>query len=705
MSEFFWLIPLIPGVGAILNGLFGKRLPKNVVAAIACGVVTISFLIALGCYFGVFLTGGGESILEKTLFTWIPGMSVSQAGGGTANFVVDWKYRLDALSMLMVLVVSGIGLLIHIYSIGYMSHDEGFWRFFTYLNMFTFFMLNLVLGANFLIAFIGWEGVGLCSYLLIGFWFERDSAANAGKKAFIVNRIGDAGFVLAIMLIFYNFGSVDFYEVMKAIAERFPAEQAGLGLLAAIGILLFVGATGKSAQIPLYVWLPDAMEGPTPVSALIHAATMVTAGVYMTARCGVLYAHAPLAMSVVATIGVATAIFAASIGLFQNDIKKVLAYSTVSQLGYMFLGCGVGAFAAAIFHLMTHAFFKACLFLGSGAVIHSMEHAEHGSGGHRHYTEMQDMRNMGGLYHHMPWTARTFIIATIAIAGIPPFAGFVSKDEILWNATRGGHATLLWIVGAAAAGMTAFYMTRQVILTFFGKFRGGEKMEGHLHEAPPVMWMPLVVLALGSIFAGFVGWPHLLGGANHIESFLEPAILAGTQAIRGEQRGRGSERLGGVDIHAAVGRDRRRRHLRRLPDVLGEAQGGRGRFPRLALDLPAPLQQVFRRRDLWSDSGGRHARGRQRARDFRLRGHRRRGERGGELHRRRGGPFLARGREPRRRRGERGLEDPGVAVDRRTPYPDGCSPELRVDDVLRSRHSGRVLLLLLLVLRGRPLEI
>jgi NADH-quinone oxidoreductase subunit L len=534
VSELFWLIPLVPGVGAILNGLFGKRLPKNVVAAIACGVVAVSFLIALSCFFGVFMTGGGESVLEKTLFTWIPGMSVSQAAGAsaaTAEFVVDWKYRLDSLSMIMVLVVSGIGLLIHIYSVGYMSHDSGFWRFFTYLNMFTFFMLNLVLGANFLLAFIGWEGVGLCSYLLIGFWFERDSAANAGKKAFIVNRIGDAGFVLAIMLIFYNFGSVDFYEVMKAIAERFPSEQAGFGLLATIGILLFVGATGKSAQIPLYVWLPDAMEGPTPVSALIHAATMVTAGVYMTARCGVLYAHAPAAMSVVATIGVATAILAASIGLFQNDIKKVLAYSTVSQLGYMFLGCGVGAFAAAIFHLMTHAFFKACLFLGSGSVIHAMEHAEHGSGGHRHYTEMQDMRNMGGLYHHMPWTARTFIIATIAIAGIPPLAGFVSKDEILWNATRGGHATLLWLVGAAAAGMTAFYMTRQVILTFFGKFRGGEKMEGHINESPAVMWVPLAVLAFGSIFAGFVGWPHLLGGANRIESFLEPAILAGTHAI------------------------------------------------------------------------------------------------------------------------------------------------------------------------------
>ena len=528
MSELFWLIPLIPGVGALVNGLLGKRLPRSAVAFIACGVVALSLLIAASCFFGVFLTAGSESVLSKTLFSWIPGMSASQADGSTKDFLVDWTYRLDSLSMVMVLVVSGVGFLIHVYSVGYMSHDPGFARFFCYLNMFTFFMLNLVLGANFLIAFIGWEGVGLSSYLLIGFWFERDSAANAGKKAFIVNRIGDAGFVLAIMLIFFQFGSVDFYQVMQGVAARFDSPEVGFGVLSAIGLLLFVGAAGKSAQIPLHVWLPDAMEGPTPVSALIHAATMVTAGVYMTVRCGVLYAHAPAALSVVAAIGCATAFFAASIGLFQNDIKRVLAYSTVSQLGFMFLGAGVGAFAAAIFHLMTHAFFKACLFLGSGSVIHAMEHAEHSSGGHRPYTEMQDMRNMGGLFAHMPWTARTFIVATIAIAGIPPLAGFVSKDEILWRATGGGHLTPLWLVAALAAGMTAFYMTRQVILTFFGEFRGGEKMAKHLHEAPPVMWVPLVVLAVGSIFAGLVGWPHFLGGGNRIEAFLEPAIMAGT---------------------------------------------------------------------------------------------------------------------------------------------------------------------------------
>ena len=525
LSEYFWLIPLIPGVGAIINGLFGKRLSKSVINIVAVGAVALSFLIALACLFGPFMSGGGETVLEETLFTWIPGMSAAQADGTTADFIALWQYRLDSLSMIMVLVVSGIGLLIHIYSVGYMAHDGGYWRFFTYLNLFTFFMLNLVLGANFLLMFIGWEGVGLCSYLLIGFWFERDAAAQAGKKAFIVNRIGDVGFLLAIFLIFFHFGSVDFYEVMQAVATQFETPEAGWGVLTLIGLLLFVGATGKSAQIPLYVWLPDAMEGPTPVSALIHAATMVTAGVYMVARTSVLFSHAPNAMFVVAVVGCATAIFAASIGLFQNDIKKVLAYSTVSQLGYMFLGLGVGAYAAAIFHLMTHAFFKACLFLGSGSVIHTMEHAEHASGGHRDYNAMQDMRNMGGLLAHMPKTGYTFIIATTALAGIPLTAGFFSKDEILWSATFGGHVSLFWIVGVLAAGMTAFYMTRQVILTFFGDFRGGEKMESHLHESPATMTVPLIILAVGSILAGYVGLPF---GLSKIGPFLEPALNAGT---------------------------------------------------------------------------------------------------------------------------------------------------------------------------------
>ncbi|MFQ5792005.1 MAG: NADH-quinone oxidoreductase subunit L, partial [Acidobacteriota bacterium] len=534
MTDLFWLIPLVPGLGALANGLFGKRLPKSTVSAIACGSVGVSLVLALASFFGIFMAEGGAAVKTETLFTWIPAMGVPLVDGGHRALQVAWQYRLDSLAMVMVLVVTGVGFLIHIYSIGYMGRDPGYWRYFCYLNLFTFFMLNLVLAANFLLMFIGWEGVGLCSYLLIGFWFERDSAANAGKKAFIVNRIGDAGFLLAIMLIFVNFGSLDFYRVMGSIAERFSEPEVGMGLLTAIGLLLFVGATGKSAQIPLYVWLPDAMEGPTPVSALIHAATMVTAGVYMVARCGVLYEHAPVAMTVVAVVGAATAIFSASIGLVQNDIKRVLAYSTVSQLGYMFLACGVGAFAAGIFHLMTHAFFKACLFLGSGAVIHSMEHAEHASGGHRPYTAMQDMRNMGGLYRYMPRTGLTFMIATAAIAGVPLTAGFFSKDEILWRASQGGHFTLLWLVGVVAAGMTAFYMGRQVFMTFFGKFRGRDKMELHLHESPGVMTWPLLLLAAGSLFAGYVGVPRAFGGSNRIEGFLEPAILAGTHTAAGE---------------------------------------------------------------------------------------------------------------------------------------------------------------------------
>ena len=546
MSASFWLIPLIPGLGALVNGFAGKRLPKSVVSTIACGTVGISLLLALANFFAVFWVEGGSAVRNEVLFTWIPGMGLTLADGSYAALQVAWEYRLDSLSMVMTLVVTGVGFLIHVYSIGYMNQDPGYWRYFTYLNIFTFFMLNLVLAANFLLMFIGWEGVGLSSYLLIGFWYERKSAADAGKKAFIVNRIGDAGFVLAIMAVVVHFGSVDFYDVMSAIAERFPQPEVGLGLLSVIGLLLFLGAAGKSAQIPLYVWLPDAMEGPTPVSALIHAATMVTAGVYMVARCGVLYEHAPLALTVVAAIGAVTAIFAASIGLVQNDIKRVLAYSTVSQLGYMFLACGVGAFAAGIFHLMTHAFFKACLFLGSGSVIHSMEHAEHASGGHRPYTEMQDMRNMGGLLTHMPRTAWTFMIATAALSGIPLTAGFFSKDEILWKAWSGanGHA-FLWLVGITAAGMTAFYMGRQVFITFFGKFRGGEDMESHLHESPGVMTWPLILLAAGSIAAGWVGIPHAFGGGNHIEHFLAPAILAGTHTVVAEapHGGASTERL------------------------------------------------------------------------------------------------------------------------------------------------------------------
>jgi NADH-quinone oxidoreductase subunit L len=497
VTGLFWLIPLLPGLGAAINGLFGKRLPKSLVSAVACGSIGFSLLLALASFFGIFWSQGGTAVQTVKLFTWIPGMGVPLVDGTLANLNIAWEYRLDSLSMVMTLVVSGVGFLIHVYSIGYMAHDPGYARYFSYLNLFSFFMLNLVLAANFLLMFIGWEGVGLCSYLLIGFWFERKSAADAGKKAFIVNRIGDAGFLLGMMLIFVNFGSLDFYAVMGAIAERFTETEVGLGLLSAIGILLFVGAVGKSAQIPLYVWLPDAMEGPTPVSALIHAATMVTAGVYMVARCGVLYEHAPLAITVVAVIGAVTAIFAASIGLVQNDM--------------------------------------ACLFLGSGSVIHAMEHAEHETGGHRNYTEMQDMRNMGGLYRYMPKTGLTFMIATAAIAGVPLTAGFFSKDEILWKAWSGSHGHwALWLIGVLAAGMTAFYMGRQVLMTFFGKFRGGDKMESHLHESPAVMTWPLVLLAAGSILAGYVGVPHAFGGLNRIEGFLEPAIMAGTHAPAAE---------------------------------------------------------------------------------------------------------------------------------------------------------------------------
>jgi len=417
-------------------------------------------------------------------------------------------------------VVTFIGLFIHIYSTGYMAHDPGFARYMSYLNLFMFAMLTLVLGANYLVMFVGWEGVGLCSYLLIGFWFHKQSASDAGKKAFIVNRIGDAGFLLGVFLIFVTFGSLDFRSVMAA-AAGMTVEHGWTGPLTLIGLFLFVGACGKSAQIPLYVWLPDAMEGPTPVSALIHAATMVTAGVYMVARSAAIYAHAPNALLVVAVIGALTAILAASIGLVQYDIKRVLAYSTVSQLGYMFLACGVGAFGAAVFHLATHAFFKALLFLGSGSVIHGM-------------SGEQDMRSMGGLKDKLPWTRRTMLVGCIAIAGIPPLAGFFSKDEILWSAFKiGGHGQLLWLIGFVAAAMTAFYMFRLYHMTFSGTFRGTEEQAQHLHESPTSMVLPLQVLAVGSIVAGFVGVPAALGGSNHIEHFLHP-VFEGAQHALGE---------------------------------------------------------------------------------------------------------------------------------------------------------------------------
>jgi NADH-quinone oxidoreductase subunit L len=499
--SLLWLIPILPLIGAAINGTVGKRLPKHLVSIIGSATVGVSFLIALRAFIAMLGTTEQQLPIVRDYFTWI------QAG----QFKAQAGFMLDHLSGVMILIVTGVGFLIHVYSAGYMSHEEGFYRYFAYLNLFVFFMLTLVLANNYLLMFVGWEGVGLCSYLLIGFWFKRKSAADAGKKAFIVNRIGDWGFVLAIMLIFWTFDRIDFVGVFERLSgpSGLAVEPLGnLGVLTTICLLLFIGATGKSAQFPLYVWLPDAMEGPTPVSALIHAATMVTAGVYMVARSAPLYNHAPGALLVVAVVGAFTAIFAASIGLVQTDIKKVLAYSTVSQLGYMFLACGAGAYAAGVFHLMTHAFFKALLFLGAGSVIHGM-------GG------IQDIRKMGGLRKRMPWTFWTFLIGTVAIAGIPPFAGFFSKDAILWGAWNyATYGRVLWAVGVIAACFTSFYMFRLLILTFYGTPRYTEHDVHHVHESPKSMLLPLVVLAALSMVAGLVGRPTGLGGGNQIEQFL-----------------------------------------------------------------------------------------------------------------------------------------------------------------------------------------
>ncbi|HKD10070.1 MAG TPA: NADH-quinone oxidoreductase subunit L [Bryobacteraceae bacterium] len=460
-----WLIPALPFVGFLINGLFGRRLPKMVTNIVAVGSVVLSFLLVV--MVGLDSDWGAKPV-HVSYFTWI----------GIGSFNVGWDYMVDKLTMIMLMIVTGIGSLIHIYATGYMEHEEGYYRFFAYLNLFMFFMLNLVLAANYLLLFVGWEGVGLCSYLLIGFYFLKKSATNAGNKAFIVNRIGDFGFSLAMFLIVVNFGSLDFGKVFETAPGK-PVDT-----LTAIALLMLLGATGKSAQIPLYVWLPDAMEGPTPVSALIHAATMVTAGVYMCTRSAAIFTHAPIAMEAVALIGLATAVFAATIGLVQNDIKKVFAYSTVSQLGYMFLGVGVGAFSAGIWHLMTHAFFKALLFLGAGSVIHAC----HGE---------QDMRHMGGLKKYAPITFWTLLIASLAIGGVPPFAGFWSKDAILVAAYH--HAPWMFWLGAITAGMTAFYVFRALFMTFFGEYRG----HGHPHESPVSMWGPLAALAVLSTVGGY----------------------------------------------------------------------------------------------------------------------------------------------------------------------------------------------------------
>ena len=507
-NPYLWLVPILPLAGAAINGFFGRRSSKRAITVIALAFCGAAFAMAL------FLAASFSSASAPYYYNlahWIR----------SGSFQVDVSFYLDQLSLVMLLVVTGVGFLIHIYSVGYMWDDDGYYRFMSYMNLFMFFMLTLVLAKNYLVMFIGWEGVGLASYLLIGYWFTKDSAAAAGKKAFIVNRIGDFGFLIALFLIIKHFGSLDFTHVFAAVRPLAP-ETAGAGLLTAIGLLLMVGAAGKSAQIPLYVWLPDAMEGPTPVSALIHAATMVTAGVYMVARSSVIFERAPMAMMVVAIIGTLTALFAATIGIAQTDIKKVLAYSTISQLGYMFMACGVGAFSAGIFHLMTHAFFKGLLFLAAGSVIH-------GVGGE------QDMRKMGGLRVYMPWTFATMGIATLAIAGIPPLAGFWSKDEILWKAY--GASPVYWLIGVVTAFITSFYMFRLMYMTFGGEYRGAAAQAGHghdahghadhshghgePHESPWVMLGPLVILATLSVVGGFVGY------GNRFEHFLAPVFHIG----------------------------------------------------------------------------------------------------------------------------------------------------------------------------------
>jgi NADH-quinone oxidoreductase subunit L len=505
------LIPLLPFAGFLIAAFFGKRLPKSVSGAVACLAMLASFAVSAGSVWTL-VHSPGTPWLEETYYRWI----------ASGDFQIPLQFRLDHLSSLMVLVITGIGSLIHIYSTAYMHEesDAEYARYFSYLNLFAAFMLVLVLGSTFPVMFVGWEGVGLCSYLLIGFWFRKKSAGDAGKKAFIVNRIGDFGFILGMLMVFVRFQTLDFQQVAYQ-ASTLPHEHA-MGTLTVATLLLFLGATGKSAQIPLFTWLPDAMEGPTPVSALIHAATMVTAGVYMIGRNAVLFQHAPVTLAVVAGIGVATALMAGTIGLVQNDIKRVLAYSTVSQLGYMFLAMGVGAYAAGIFHLYTHAFFKALLFLGSGAVIHAL-------------SGEQDLRNMGGLRKALPITYWTFLIGAIAIAGVPPLAGFFSKDEILFRTFAGGYR-VLWIIGLVTSFLTATYMFRVVFLTFHGERRHDAPSPvvhghtaghgGHLHDAPPAMAIALIVLAAGSILAGFAGIPHALGGQNRIERFLEPSFEA-----------------------------------------------------------------------------------------------------------------------------------------------------------------------------------
>jgi len=503
MTDIFWLIPFVPALSTFILAVFGQKLPKKYVSFQACFAVFGSFVIAAISFMGLLQTSHESYPLVKNLFSWI----------NAGSFNVNLSLQFDPLSAVMALVVSGVGFIIHVYSVGYMADDEGYTRYFTYLNLFTFAMLILVMASNVILMFVGWEGVGLCSYLLIGFWFEKHSAANAGKKAFIVNRIGDAGFLLGIMFIFIHIGSGEFTAINEAIGGGAITQ----GLATLIAILLFVGATGKSAQIPLYVWLPDAMEGPTPVSALIHAATMVTAGVYMVARMNLLYSLSGTAAQIVAIVGAVTAVYAATMALTQNDIKRVLAYSTISQIGYMFIGCGVGAYAAGMFHLYTHAFFKSLLFLSAGSVMHAL-------------SGEADMKKMGGLRKYIPLTYSTFLIGAIAIAGVPFLSGFFSKDAILTSAYANGYY-FVWALGILGAVMTAFYMFRLIFLTFHGQERLAPEVKAHIHESPPVMTIPLALLAFFSVVAGYVGLPVVIGEKlNFFGHFLEPVLRGGHEA-------------------------------------------------------------------------------------------------------------------------------------------------------------------------------
>jgi len=532
--ENIYLVPLFPALGATLMFFFGRKLDKRTVSAVCVGAVALAFVFSCGAVWEYTHTHAGNQPFEKVMYTWLGSdtghLTYTTKDGYPADFQAQVGFLLDPLSSIWLLFVTGVGMLIHIYSTGYMAHEGGYYRFFGYLNLFMFSMLTLILANNYALLFVGWEGVGLCSYLLIGFYFQRKSASDAANKAFIVNRIGDAGFILGMFAIAWYMGSLRFTDV-NAMA-RSGHFAIGDPVVTAAALLLFFGACGKSAQLPLYIWLPDAMEGPTPVSALIHAATMVTAGVYMVARSNAIFVLAPQAMKTVAIVGALTAIFAASIGLVQNDIKRVLAYSTVSQLGYMFLALGVGAFTAGVFHVFTHAFFKALLFLGAGSVIHAM-------------SGEQDMRNMGDLGHRTPVTHITMFIATLAIAGIPPFAGFFSKDEILWQTWTSEHGAYiwLWVIGYGTALMTAFYMFRLMYLTFHGRPRMSHEVEHHIHESPKSMTVPLMILAFCSIFAGWLGWPHSLGGSDRFGKFLEPVFAR--EAVVLQEEGKAAQLAAG----------------------------------------------------------------------------------------------------------------------------------------------------------------